>query len=158
MERLNRFIVHTVPWLTLGMVLVTFVIVILRYLFGRGWVWMQEIALYMHAFTFLLAASYTLARDAHVRVDILYRPLGVRRKALVNLLGSALLLIPCCSVLLYQSLPFVAGSWAVLEGSQDGGGLEAVYLLKTAIPLCFVLLFLQALAIIHHSVQTLRTQ
>ena len=51
MERLNRFIVHTVPWLTLGMVLVTFVIVILRYLFERGWVWMQEIALYMHAFT-----------------------------------------------------------------------------------------------------------
>ena len=73
-------------------------------------------------------------------------------------MGSALLLIPCCTVLIYQSLPFVADSWAVFEGSQDGGGLEAVYLLKTAIPLCFVLLFLQALAIIHHSVQTLRTQ
>ena len=43
MERLNRFIVHTVPWLTLGMVLITFAIVILRYLFGRGWVWMQEL-------------------------------------------------------------------------------------------------------------------
>jgi len=157
MERLNRFIVHTVPWLTLGMVLVTFVIVVLRYLFGRGWVWMQEIALYMHAFTFLLAAGYTLARDEHVRVDILYRPLGVRRKALINLLGSLLLLIPCCSVLFYQSLPFVADSWAVLEGSQDGGGLEAVYLLKTAIPLCFLLLFLQALAIAHRSIQTLRT-
>jgi len=156
MERLNRGIAHTVPWLTLGMVLVTFIVVILRYFFGRGWVWMQEIALYMHAFTFLLAASYTLARDAHVRVDILYRPLGIQRKALVNLLGSLLLLIPCCAVLFYQSLPFVAGSWAVLEGSQDGGGLEAVYLLQTAIPLCFLLLFLQALAIIHHSVQTLR--
>ena len=156
MERLNRFIAHTVPWLTLGMVLVTFVIVVLRYLFGRGWVWMQEIALYMHAFTFLLAAGYTLACDEHVRVDILYRPWGVRRKALVNLLGSLLLLIPCCSVLFYQSLPFVVDSWVVLEGSQDGGGLEAVYLLKTAIPLCFLLLFLQALSIAHRSVQTLR--
>ena len=111
MERLNRFIVHTVPWLTLGMVLVTFTVVILRYLFERGWVWMQEIALYMHAFTFLLAASYTLSRDEHVRVDILYRPMDIRRKALVNLLGSALLLIPCCAVLFYQSLPFVADSW-----------------------------------------------
>ena len=84
--------------------------------------------------------------------------MDIRRKALVNLLGSALLLIPCCAVLFYQSLPFVANSWAVLEGSQDGGGLEAVYLLKTAIPLCFVLLFLQALAIIHRSAQILRTQ
>ena len=82
--------------------------------------------------------------------------MGVRRKALVNLLGSVLLLIPCCSVLFYQSLPFVADSWAVLEGSQDGGGLEAVYLLKTAIPLCFLLLFLQALSIAYRSVQTLR--
>ena len=158
MERLNRLVDRTVPWLTLGMGLVTFVVVVLRYLFGRGWVWMQEIALYMHALTFLLATSYTLSRDAHVRVDILYRPLSERGKALVNLLGSLLLLVPCCLVLGYQSLPFVADSWAVLEGSKDGGGLEAVYLLKTAIPLCCLLLLLQAAAIIHHSARVLRSR
>ena len=158
MERLNRLVDRTVPWLTLGMVLVTFVVVVLRYLFGRGWVWMQEIALYMHAITFLLAAGYTLSRDAHVRVDILYRPLSERGKALVTLLGSLLLLVPCCLVLGYQSLPFVADRWAVLEGSKDGGGLEAVYLLKTAIPLCCLLLLLQAAAIIHHSARVLRSR
>ena len=158
MARLNRLVDRTVPWLTLGMVLITFVVVVLRYLFGRGWVWMQEIALYMHALTFLLAASYTLSRDAHVRVDILYRPLSERGKALVNLLGSLLLLVPCCLVRGYQSLPFVADSWAVLEGSKDGGGLEAVYLLKTAIPLCCLLLLLQAGAMIHHSARALRAR
>ena len=158
MERLNRLVDRTVPWLTLGMVLVTFVVVVLRYLFGRGWVWMQEIALYTHALTFLLAAGYTLSRDAHVRVDILYRPLSERGKALVNLLGSLLLLVPCCLVLGYQSLPFVADSWAGLEGAKDGGGLEAVYLLKTAIPLCCLLLRLQAAAIIHHSARVLRSR
>ena len=158
MERLNRLVGHTVPWLTLGMVLVTFTIVILRHFFGRGWVWMQEVALYMHALTFLLAAGYALARDAHVRVDILYRPMGERGKALVDLGGSLLLLIPCCLVMCYQSLPFVANSWAVFEGSKDGGGLEAVYLLKTAIPLCFLLLLLQAISIIHRSAQTLKAR
>ena len=79
MQRLNNLIGRTIPWLTLGMVLTTFAIVVLRYVFERGWVWMQEIVLYMHALTFLLASGYALARDAHVRVDILYRPASPQR-------------------------------------------------------------------------------
>ena len=156
MQRFNRFVVSTVPWLTLGMVLVTFTTVVFRYLFDRGWVWMQEIALYMHAFTFLLAAGYTLAKDAHVRVDIFYRPMNARKKAWVNLLGSLFLLLPTCLVLLTESLPFVFDSWAVFEGSKDGGGLEAVFLLKTAIPLFCLLLLLQALSLISQSARTLK--
>ena len=109
------------------MVLVTFVIVVLRYAFERGWVWMQEIVIYLHAFTFLLAAEYALARDEHVRVDILYRPASPRRKAWINLLGSLFLLMPMCAVLSYHSYPYVIASWSVLEGSKDGGGLEAVF-------------------------------
>ncbi|MGB0604540.1 MAG: TRAP transporter small permease subunit [Candidatus Latescibacterota bacterium] len=157
MERINRFIGRTIPWCTLGMVLVTFVIVVLRYAFERGWVWMQEIVVYLHAFTFLLAAGYALARDEHVRVDILYRPASPRRKAWINLLGSLFLLMPMCAVLSYHSYPYVIASWSVLEGSKDGGGLEAVFLLKTAIPLFCLLLFAQALATIRQCISTLRS-
>ncbi len=157
MERFNRRIGQIIPWCTLGMVAVTFAIVVLRYAFERGWVWMQEIVLYLHAFTFLLAAGYALSRDEHVRVDIFYRPASERRKAWINLLGSAVLLVPMCVVLFYYSLPYVLSSWAVLEGSKDGGGLEAVFLLKTAIPLFCILLFLQAIATMRDSLATLRT-
>jgi TRAP-type mannitol/chloroaromatic compound transport system permease small subunit len=156
MERIDKLVSRTVPWLTLFMVLVTFVIVLLRYVFARGWVWMQEIVLYMHAFVFLLAAAHTLARDAHVRVDILYRPLQPGKKALVNLLGAVFLLIPSCAVLFYQSLPFVLDSWQVLEGSKDGGGLEAVFVLKTAIPVFCLLLLAQAVSVIVRSLEVLR--
>ncbi|MFT5090731.1 MAG: TRAP-type mannitol/chloroaromatic compound transport system permease small subunit [Candidatus Latescibacterota bacterium] len=156
MQRLNDLIGRSIPWLTLGMVLTTFGVVVLRYLFERGWVWMQEIVLYMHAFTFLLASGYALSRDAHVRVDILYRPASPRRKAWVDLLGSLFLLMPTSLVLLYQSLPFVFASWAVFEGSKDGGGLEAVFLLKTGIPLFCLLLFLQAATIVRRCIATLR--
>jgi TRAP-type mannitol/chloroaromatic compound transport system permease small subunit len=156
MQRLNNLIGRTIPWLTLGMVLTTFSIVVLRYLFERGWVWMQEIVLYMHALTFLLASGYALARDAHVRVDILYRPASPRRQAWVDLLGSLFLLMPASLVLLYQSLPYVIASWAVFEGSKDGGGLEAVFLLKTGIPAFCLLLFLQAVALVRRSISTLR--
>ena len=138
------------------MVLVTFVIVVLRYVFERSWVWPQELVTYMYASTFLLASGYTLSRDAHVRVDILYRPLSERRKAISNILGATLLLLPTCAVLFYQSLPFVLNSWQVLEGSKDPGGLDAVFLLKTSIPIFCLLLFLQALSMVHRGVATLR--
>lgn len=156
MQRLNNLIGRTIPWLTLGMVLTTFAIVVLRYVFERGWVWMQEIVLYMHALTFLLASGYALARDAHVRVDILYRPASPQRQAWVDLLGSLFLLMPTSLVLLYQSLHYVIASWAVFEGSKDGGGLEAVFLLKTGIPVFCLLLFLQAVALARRSISTLR--
>ena len=138
------------------MVLVTFAIVILRYGFELGWVWMQELVLYMHAFVFLLGSAYALARDAHVRVDILYRPLSERGKAIVDGLGSFLLLIPICVVIFYQGYPYVIDSWLVFEGSKDGGGLEAVFLLKSTILLFCLLLFLQALTVLRRTLSTLR--
>ncbi len=156
MTHLNRWVGKTVPWLTLFMVLVTFVIVVLRYAFERSWVWPQELVTYMHAFTFLLASGHALNRDAHVRVDIFYRPMSPRRQALVNLLGAALLLLPSCAVLFYQSLPFVIDSWRVMEGSKDPGGLNAVFLLKTGIPAFCLLLSLQAISIIHQSATALK--
>ena len=69
-DKLIRWIV---PWLILSMVIISFSIVVFRYLFERGWVWMQELVVYLHAFSFLLAASHALARNVHVRVDIFYR-------------------------------------------------------------------------------------
>lgn len=138
------------------MVLVTFTIVVLRYVFESGWVWMQEVVLYMHAFVFLIGSAYALGRDAHVRVDILYRPLSERGKAVVNGIGSLVILIPICLVIFYQAYPYVLDSWRVLEGSKDGGGLEAVFLLKTGILLFCVLLLLQALAILRRTLSSLR--
>jgi TRAP-type mannitol/chloroaromatic compound transport system permease small subunit len=64
--------------------------------------------------------------------------------------------MPASLVLLYQSLPYVIASWAVFEGSKDGGGLEAVFLLKTGIPAFCLLLFLQAVALVRRSISTLR--
>ncbi|NKB70543.1 MAG: TRAP transporter small permease subunit [Candidatus Latescibacteria bacterium] len=156
MEALNRLVGRTVPWLTLGMVGVTFAIVVLRYVFGRSWVWPQELVTYLHALTFLLAAGWALSRDAHVRVDLFYSRLSPRRQALSDLLGALLLLIPAAGVILYQSIPFVLDAWAVFEGSKDPGGLDAVFLLKSAIPLFCILLILQALVLVNRGLKGLQ--
>jgi TRAP-type mannitol/chloroaromatic compound transport system permease small subunit len=91
----------------------------------------------------MLGAAYTLKHDAHVRVDILYQKLTPRGRAWVDLLGTMLLLFPVCLFMLYSSLDYVASSWAIQEGSREAGGLDGVYLLKTAMPVMAILLLLQ---------------
>lgn len=150
---LDRFAEATgriIAWLTLGMVLVTFTVVILRYLFQTGSIALQESVTYLHASVFMLGAAYTLKHDAHVRVDIVYQKCTPRTRAWIDLLGTLLLLFPVCLFILISSLDYVAASWSIQEGSREAGGLDGVFLLKTAIPVMAVLLLLQGCSIILH--------
>lgn len=146
LERVAELIGNSTAWLTLVLVLVTFTVVMLRYLFQLGWIAMQESILYLHAALFLLGAAYTLKKNGHVRVDIFYRGFTPRRKALVDLLGSLFLLLPVCSFLLWASWGYVTKAWSIQEGSQEAGGLPYVYLLKTLIPIANVLLIIQGIS------------
>jgi TRAP-type mannitol/chloroaromatic compound transport system permease small subunit len=145
-DRLNEWIGHAVAWLTLVMVAVTFGVVVLRYGFDIGSIAVQESVTYFHAMVFLLGAAYTLRRDEHVRVDIFYQRLSERRKALVDVAGTLLFLIPVCVFIFWISLEYVVNAWSIREGSREAGGLPAVYLLKSLIPLTAALLTLQGLA------------
>lgn len=137
---------RAIAWLTTGMVLTTFVVVVLRYVFDWGSIALQESVTYMHGLVFMLGAAYTLRQDGHVRVDIVYRTLGPRGRAMVDLLGTLLLLLPVCLYILMESWPYVVSSWAVFEGSREAGGLPGVFLLKTLMVLMPALLILQGLA------------
>ena len=93
-DSLNERIGRGVAWLTLAMVLITFGVVILRYVYAIGWVWLQESYVWLHGVVFMVGAGYTLLHNGHVRVDVIYRPGSARYKAIVDLLGSLLLLMP----------------------------------------------------------------
>lgn len=135
-----------VSWLTLLMALLTLLIVVLRYGFDLGWIALQESVMYMHATVFLLGAAHTLKVDEHVRVDVLYRRFGPRKKALVNLLGTLLLLLPVSVFIFVASFDFVMASWRLMETSQEAGGLPLVYALKTLMLVFSASLILQAVA------------
>lgn len=141
-ERLGKGL----AWLILLMMLIQFLIVVLRYIFNFNSIPMQESVMYMHAAVFLLAAAYTLKHDGHVRVDIFYRRLPARRKAWVDLFGTLFLLLPVMGFIIASSLGYVVKSWAILEGSPESGGIPAVFLLKTLIPLFAGLMILQGIA------------
>jgi len=149
-QQLDRFIDlfgRGIAWMTILMVAVMACVVILRFIFDLGWVWMQESVNYLHAFIFMLGAAYTLNHDAHVRVDVFYRKMSLRGQALVDLLGTLFLLLPVCGFIFYVSWSPTLASWAALEGSQRTGGLDFAYILKSSMLLMPILLIIQGLAI-----------
>ena len=159
-DNIERFIDwcgRTVSWLTLLMVIVTFIVVVLRYVFDVGWIALQESITYMHALVFLAGASWAMQQEAHVRVDIFYSRFSARTKAWVDLLGSLLLLLPVMVFVVLISWEYVADSWGVLEGSREAGGLPAVFLLKSLIIVMAVMLILQAVVQIVRSAQRIRS-
>ena len=140
------------------MILLIFGVVILRYFFGLGWIWLQEIILWMHALIFLLVAPYALEEDSHVRVDVFYRKWSKKNQAWVNLLGALFFLCPFSLFLLFSSLDYVSTSWSITEASRDAGGLlyPFISLLKSTIPITALLLFLQGLSMSYVSISSLK--
>lgn len=137
---------RSVAWLTLAMMVVTCLIVVLRYGFQYGSIALQESVVYLHALVFMLGAAYTLGKDEHVRVDVFYRTFSQRKKAWVNLIGGIIFLLPVTLYTFYLSMDYVAVSWRVLETSPEPGGLPFIYLLKTLIPVMMISLLLQGIA------------
>lgn len=135
-------------WLVLATVALSFLSVLLRFVFRTGSVGLQESYVWANGFAVMLAAGWVLARDAHVRVDVLYRPARPVVKAWIDLIGTCLLLAPVCILILLAGTPYAAESWRLLERSREAGGLAGVYLLKTAIVLFALLLLLQGLAMV----------
>lgn len=154
---LNDKVGQGIAWLTLGMVMVTFIVVVLRYVFNFGSIALQESVIYMHALVFMLGAAYTLRQDGHVRVDIFYRHMSLRKKAIVDLFGNLFFLIPVCMFIVYSSWEYVSESWNLKEGSREAGGLPWIYLLKTAIPIMAILLILQGVGNILQQIATMIT-
>ncbi len=145
-DRLNAVTGRAVAWLALAVVLLQFVLVVARYLFGLGSIWLTETVIYAHAALFMLAAAWTLRAGGHVRVDIFYSEASTRTKALIELIGAVLFLLPFMIVLAWLSIPYAARSWAILEHSQETSGLPLVFVLKTLIPIFALLMALQGVA------------
>jgi TRAP-type mannitol/chloroaromatic compound transport system permease small subunit len=150
-ELLGRFASVFAPL----MLLVTLYIVVTRYVLNTGSVAVQDLVTYCNSLIFTLGAGYALKHDAHVRVDIFYSQASPRTKALINLVGTLLLLLPVMVFLLWTCWNYVASAWAIREGSPDTGGLPYVYLLKTLILVMGGVLILQGVAEALRSVEQL---
>ena len=150
-DAINEWIGRLVGWVTLGLVLVVFVDVVMRYMFNTSFVFIQELEWHVFGFIFLIGAGYTLLHDGHVRVDIIYQRLGARGQAWTNLIGVIFFLLPGCIMVIITSWKFMYNAWSVMEGSPDPGGIPFRFLLKGTITTGFILLTLQGLSLGIHS-------
>ena len=126
-EKLGAFL----GWVTLLMVLVSFLTVITRNVFNVVWIPVQELAIYCHATALMLGMVYAWHHDRHVRVDVFYQNFSAAKKRRVNLMGTWLLLVPMMGFIIWSSYQYVIDSWLRLEGSGETGGLPLMFLFKS---------------------------
>jgi TRAP-type mannitol/chloroaromatic compound transport system permease small subunit len=152
---LNRVIGEVLSWLALAMVIVCFTVVVQRYVFHISFPALQDLYVWMSGAMFTGVAGFALLRDDHVRVDIFYRPASIRRKAIADLVGVLLFLVPFVTVILLYGLPYVQRSWRLMEGSANIGGMPGLFVLKSFILVFAVLVGLQGLAVAARSILVL---
>ena len=155
LDAFSDWLGRSIAWLTLLMMLVTCIVVVVRYGFNMGSIALQESVVYLHGTIFLLGIGYTLRHQGHVRVDILYERFSPATRAIVDLLGTLLFLFPLAIFIFFSSVDYVAMSWSMQESSAQPGGLPGVFVLKTLIPVFAFFLFLQGIAELLRSVMTL---
>lgn len=135
-----------VSWLTTILMILICVDVVLRYLFSETETWVIELEWHLFAMIFLIGASYTLLYDKHVRVDLFYEKFSRRKKDLVNTIGVLLFLIPWSIIIISKGIDYTINSWNFNEGSSQPGGLPMRFIIKSFIPLGFILLLIQGIS------------
>lgn len=147
-----------------------------RYLFnfsGIG-VGAEELAWHLYSICFLLGIPYALKTSSHVRVDLIFEKLSDKNKAIIDLIGSCLFLLPLCVIVVWGGWHFTADAWnlgsipdslggklyqivttGIGEKSQDPGGLLNRWFIKGIIPLSFLLLFLATISFMLHKINIL---
>ena len=145
-EKFTEVTGRFISWATVTMVILVVLVVITRYFLGLGSIALQESVTYLHCLVFMMGIAFTLKHDGHVRVDIFYRRFSPRFKAIVNLIGGLLFLIPFCLLIFFISWDYVLASWVIRETSAENNGLPFIYLLKTLMLLMPATLVLQGIA------------
>jgi TRAP-type mannitol/chloroaromatic compound transport system permease small subunit len=150
-SRLNDALGLVVPWMVVVIVVLEISIVVLRYVYSVTYPALSDLVQYLHAITFMTLAGYVLRRDGHVRVDIFYSRARKSRRAVIDAVGTVLLLWPFSLYILWSSWPYVRESWKILEGAPTPSGLQAIFVLKSFLLVFPVVLFLQGVVVVGHA-------
>ncbi len=146
---LDAFIIRTgqiVSWLAAVLIVVIIVQVILRYVFGRGLVVLEEVQWHLYAIGIMFGFSYAIVHDSHIRLDLLHDRFPRRRKEKVEIFGILFLLMPMIIVILFHSWPFLYDSLRLNERSDAPMGLCCRWFIKGFLPIGFIMLGLAAIS------------
>ncbi|MEM8553290.1 MAG: TRAP transporter small permease subunit [Pseudomonadota bacterium] len=138
---------HTICQLLLAIIVVgQLTVVILRYVFGMGFIELQDAVLYSFAALVVLSLPVAQADDTHVRVDVFRARQSAFWQGRFDDVAMLALLLPFFGLTIWWVWPDVAYSWSIFEGSVETGGLPGLFLVKSCLPLACVLMILQGIA------------
>jgi TRAP-type mannitol/chloroaromatic compound transport system permease small subunit len=135
-------------WLAVLVVLSEFVIVLSRFIFSYEQAFQGDLVRFWYAALYLFASAYALIHEGHVRVDVLYSSFSERKKAWTNSIGSALLGVPLCLIVIFYGLngkaSIINGPVVAFEVTQQGSnGLYLLYLMAVYLAVFAVTMLLQ---------------
>lgn len=154
-DNLTEFFGKIASWCTSLLVVLICYDVLMRYVFNHSSARVSELEWHIFSLIFLLGAGYAFKHDRHVRVDVFYGYFSAKGKAYIDLVGTIVFLVPFCIIVIILSIKFAFNSFIIHETSPDPGGLPYLFIIKSAIPLGFFLLFLQAISAVCKSVLTI---
>ncbi|SFV66505.1 TRAP dicarboxylate transporter, DctQ subunit, unknown substrate 6 [hydrothermal vent metagenome] len=149
----NKFFENLIVGLLLLLILNVFLDVILRYVFNNSSIALQEMEWHLFSAMFLLGISYTLQHDSHVRVDFLYDKKSPKIKATINILGFFVFILPISLLIIIYGFDFAYEAFKLNEQSGDPGGLTNRFIIKSIIPISFLLVLILGLTFLKNNIQ-----
>ena len=156
MESLIRWIGYIAAAALAALVALVVYDALMRYLFQSGSIALQELEWHLFDVVIMLGIAYTLQRASHVRVDIFYDRFSDRTRHIVNIIGALFFILPFSLLIVYVGFDFVLISFEQMEASSDPGGLPYRFIVKSLMPLAFVLLIVQTLSELYKEIVLLR--
>lgn len=141
-DKLNAWVGRYAIWLIMGSTVISAANALVRYTFNTSSNAFLEIQWYLFAWSFLIAAGFTLLNREHVRIDVINSRLPKKAQMWIDILGFAFFLTPVCLLVLYYGTPMLMEKFASGEMSGNPGGLIR-WPVWLAIPVGFILLMLQ---------------
>lgn len=155
-DRFSKILGHCTAIIMIMMLLNVFYDVVMRYLFKSGSIAMQEMEWHLFSVVLLIGISYALFEDGHVRVDLIYDNLTAQKKAVINIVGSIVFLIPFSLLIAFGSIDFVIEAYQTNEISGDPGGLTHRWIIKALVPGSFFLLVFSTVGVIIKNINLYR--
>jgi len=156
LESLVRWVGYIAAAALIALIFLVVYDALMRYLFQSGSIALQELEWHLFDVVIMLGIAYTLQRASHVRVDIFYDRYSDRTRCIVNIIGSLFFILPFSLLIIYVGFDFVLISFEQMEASSDPGGLPYRYIVKSLMPLSFLLLIIQALNEVYRELKLLR--
>jgi TRAP-type mannitol/chloroaromatic compound transport system permease small subunit len=148
-QKLDRFILKigkAAAWSNCALIVAIIANVVMRYLFGLGQVWLEEMQWHLYALAVMIGLSYSQAMDSPIRVDILHQRFSTQTRAFWEIFGILVFLLPWIVVMIWMGVDFWSESWRVNEGSDSPLGLPWRWIIKAVIPVSYGLLGVAALS------------